>query len=304
MAACLLPFSLAFSQEAESGSTGSEITIVARAEYASDPEGHLGNSALYVLADGNLSDNLSYSVSTYLLNSDPGALYSALTYSNETNMLNWAYLQYDFGRLSVSLGKDVIAWGTFENQDYDYNIYYELASEVWNGVNTYQWGGKLNFLLTDGLTLTAGLSTSPFGERFFSSGLYSCSLLGAYEGEGLYSGLLSFNAHQSPGGNVMFLSTGHKLSNDDFALWVDFNGRLSDGDFTTTTMLNFDWNFGSKWTVGAKAGFADMEEQRTYGGLILNYFPVESLRLHALAAYDTLIGSPRFNIGLTWQISL
>ena len=61
IAAMLLCCSLAIAQEAdELGGSNAELSVIARAEYLyGDP---LGNSSLYTLLEGNISDNLSYTV--------------------------------------------------------------------------------------------------------------------------------------------------------------------------------------------------------------------------------------------------
>ena len=99
----LLPCFPLHSQEADDTGAGVGLTIVPRLELTpvfSEGKGDftLGNSSLYSLFEGNILDNLSFSVSNHWLSDSPADLYrikgegANLFRSDWTNWLDWAYL--------------------------------------------------------------------------------------------------------------------------------------------------------------------------------------------------------------------
>ena len=314
--AALLLSLLAHSQEADDlGSRYAEVTLVARAEYSSVQDDHLGNSSFYALLDGAFSSNLSYSVATHLLSSCPGDLYSGTLYSNTTNWLDWAYLTYDFGQFQFELGKDCIALGTFEFMENDFDCYYELQSPFWSMLPCYQWGAMLYWTPSDVFELTASMNTSPYGEKPFASGLYSYNLRGAVTTD-VYEGLYGAGMHQVDKGDYIGLLTmGHRFNLGDN--WqVTWDSYCSLADFNAySTMLSLCYSPSDAWRFIGLSGFDnyDLDAEDLFAitdggnwhaGLLANWYPIESLRVHALAAYDSFSESPLFNLGLTWQITL
>lgn len=313
--AALLPGLLAHSQEADDRGAYAEVTFVARAEYSSLESGHhLGNSSFYALVDGGFTPNLSFSVSTHLLSSTPADLYRNTLYSCSTNWLDWAYLCYDFGKFRISLGKDYISAGTWETDAYDFDSYYEISSGYWNCLQVYQWGGKFTWAPSEDFNLSAHITTSPFGERPFSSGLYSYTLH-AYGKTGCYEGRMAFNFHQlEPKSYMKLFSMGHSLN---FEKWqVVWDSYM---DFFTKTvpmsqLLYATFSPTEKWaftgrvafqTVGQEdEGFLIRRDPYWLGGVVVNWMPIEMLRFHALASYDSMLKSPLFNFGVTWKLTL
>ena len=86
-AASMLLCFLALSQEAnELGGSSAELSVVARGEYLyGDP---LGNSSLYTLLDGSISEHFSYSIANHWLSSDPVSLYTNTFRSDDVNWLD------------------------------------------------------------------------------------------------------------------------------------------------------------------------------------------------------------------------
>ena len=314
--AALLLSLLAHSQEADDlGNKYAEVTFVARAEYSSVEDDHLGNSSFYAFLDGAFSSNLSYSVSTHLLSSYPKDLYQGTLYSNTNNWLDWAYLTYDFGQFQFELGKNCMDLGTFEFQENDVDCYYELQSAFWSMLPAYQWGANLYWTPSDKFELTAGMCTSPFGEKPFASGLYSYHLRGAFTSE-FYEGMLSYGLHQRDKGDYIgLLSVGNRFYLGDKWQMTWDSYYTTTQNATYSSMFSLCFNPSDSWALTGLAGFDDydqdaddlfvkMDDNRWYAGLLANWYPVESLRVHALAAYDSLSESPLFNLGLTWQITL
>lgn len=308
--AALLLGLLAHSQEADDlGSRYTEVTLVARAEYSSAEDDHLGNSSFYALLDGAFSPKLSYSVATHLLSSDPKSLYTNTLYSDSTNWLDWAYMTYDFGKFQFEFGKNMMQWGTFEMQEYDFDSYFELASSYWMNIpSIYQWGGKLSWTPSDSFFLAGQMTTSPCGEHPFASGLYSYSLHSGVDPCDWYSGLFSLNFVETEKGEFQSVfNMGTKFMAGNWEIVWDSTTELTKG-IPGSNMLYTTFTPSDKWSFMARVGFEnalfEFADNRWFGGLLANWYPIESLRVHALASYDTLIESATFNLGLTWQIIL
>ena len=308
--AVLLPASIAIAQEASDPGKYAEVTFVARAEYSSVQDDHLGNSSIYALLDGAFSENLSYSVATHLLSSDPKALYQGTLYSDTTNWLDWAYMTYDFGKFNIELGKNMLQWGTFEMQEYDFDSWYDIASAYWLNLPIYQWGTCLKWAPTEDFYLGAEFRTSPLGERPFASGLFQYALSSSWSGCDWYNNLWSVNIFDAEDGTIPVFNMGHKfIIGDKWEIVWDSTTEFLDKscDFSNMAYVNFRPN--DKWYFMVRGGLENAyvgfdQENRWFTGALACWNPIECLRLHALAAYDSLIEAPTFNIGATWQITL
>ncbi len=304
----MLPCFLAFSQEAESLGNKPELTVVARAEYSSIPEGyHLGNSSFYFLIDGTFSERFSYGASLHLLSSDPGSLYSNTLRSDNVNWLDWAWIAYDFGQFQFSLGKDYIRIGTWEFDGYDFDAYYENASAFWLNLPTYQWGGMLTWSPSEDFSLSAQVTASPYGERPFASGKYAASLEAMTTGCEWYNGLFSLNYIDE-----FLFAMGHKFLLGKWELGLDSVTELRQGYHGSNT-LNCTFRPTEKLSFTARASYEndvlpdfleEYDSNRFSGSLVANWFPIEQLRVHALAEYNNILKTPSFNLGVTWTMSL
>lgn len=297
--AALLPFVLGNAQE---------FNLVTRAEYSSVEDDHLGNSSFYALVDGDISDNFSYSVETHLLSAYPKDLYAGTLRSDATNWLDWAYLTYDTGKFNFTLGKNAMSWGTFEVQEYDFDCYYELASTYWYNNSVYQWGGKLGWTPSESFAASVEMTTSMYGERPFGSGLYSWALFWDWAPCDWYENLFSLNAIQLGEGSCLnMLNMGHKFSLGGVDLVWDSMTQLQKG-YAGSNLLYANCTLSPKWFVQGRlvyeSGLFEDAADRFMAGALLNWNPVESLRIHALAAYDTYLGGISYNFGVTWKITL
>ena len=312
LTAALLPGLLAHSQEAEDlGSSYAEVSVVARAEFSSDEElHHLGNSSFYALLEGAFSPKLSYYVQAHLLCCVPSYLYKNTLYSNSTNWLDYAYLDYEFSQFDVLLGKTCLAFANCEFDLDDFDINYETASTFWLNMPAYQWGAQFSWNHDD-FTLSAQAATSPFGERPFASGKFAYSLKYSVDYREHFNDQYSFNFIQRPDGSFLKL----------FCVGLDFQtGKwnfILDGSFDLFTYkipncksFQATYTLDDKWSFMARVGWDNMGEEweksdnRFYGGLRAFWNPIEQLRVHALAGFDSIINAPTFNIGLTWKMSL
>lgn len=310
--AALLLSLLAHSQEADASGKYAEVTFVARAEYSSVQDDHLGNSSFYALLDGAFSENLSYSVSTHLLSSDPKSLYQGTLYSDTTNWLDWAYMTYDFGKFSFQLGKDMMQWGTFEMQEYDFDSWYDLASVYWLNVPIYQWGGCAKWTPNEDFFLGLGMTASPFGERPFASGLFQYSLSASSTACDWYNGLWSLNVFETGYDyleTVFNMGTKFILGDKWELVWDSTTQFKKDMGYMGSNMVYANFVPNDSWSFMLRGGYEKAEFiyepiDRWFTGALACWYPLDCLRVHAAAAYDSLVESPTFNLGLTWQITL
>ena len=102
----------------------------------------LGNTSLYSLFEGNITDNLSFSVANHWAGFDSvhdvfattKDLYAYTLRSDSTNWLDWAYLTYSVGNFAFTLGKDIITTGGLEFDDYDFEVHPSLVSSYWQNL--------------------------------------------------------------------------------------------------------------------------------------------------------------------------
>ena len=132
-------------------------------------------------------------------------------YSNGNNWLDVATVDFSFGNWTFTLGKEALATGGFEYDDWDVDVDYLLvdgkpllASNLWYNLPCYQWGARVGYTLGENTDLAIQMSTSPFGERPFASGLFSYS--GRWTGSyGPFSNIWSASAIQRPDGGFEWL---------------------------------------------------------------------------------------------------
>lgn len=309
-AASMLLCFLALSQEANEPGSGSatEFSVIARAEYLhSDP---LGNTSLYTLLEGNFSDNLSYSVCNHWLNSEPGALYANTFRSDDVNWLDWAYLTYEFGNFNLNVGKMVALWGTYEMDEYDFDIHYPFTSNIWNNMPAYQWGFSLAWQPVEAMTLETGLLTSPYGEHPFASGMYNLGFRAKAETDG-FGAMLAYNLYNRADARLMgVLSGGTRYEGEQFSISCDFTNKLFEDEFVSGHSSNINFNYfgleGFEFLVNLGEETFSKDAFCTRGGLALHYYPLENLRLHLLGAvnYSEFAGEKdtfaSFSVGLSY----
>ena len=286
-AASLLSCFLVHAQEADNTGRGVGLSVIPRLDlnpiFATTKNGSgdftLGNSSLYSLLEGNISESLSFSVANHWLAADKEsirALYQNTWRSDDVNWLDWAYLTYSFGNFSVSAGKQPMTVGGFELDAYDFEEDPFLNSSVWNLLNIYQWGAKFDWTNdAENTTLALQMTTSPYGERPFASKLFNYSL----EWRGEYGNFEN--------------------------IWsVTAVGR-DKGDFLPFVTLGQRYHFSEKWTAGLDLFNAGgCEEDILDNGWVvipsLIYRPCESLVLtgKTVAEYNKATGNRDLIVGL------
>ncbi len=331
VAVCLLCCSLAFAQEAgtalevkteplssqeqeeeaESRSAGSEISVTGRAEYLSGDD-ILGNSCLYVLADGNLSEVFSYSASLHLLSSSPADLYSATFHPNESSWLDWAYISAGISNFEISLGKDMLLWGTYEMEEYDFDIHYPLASSIWNCLPIYQWGAKVGWSPAEDMEIGVRLSSSPFSDRPFDDGTYALGFRAKYDRPDAFGLMVAYNSMDGGNGSwYKVLSSGIQGTLGNFRLTADFNSKIGDESMVfaegISSAFSCTWKMDEKLEVLGKLNLDDYDSgnlNNDTAGMAIHWYPLKGLRVHAVAAYrfGDFAKEWNFGIGATYRL--
>lgn len=302
--AALLSCCLAYSQEANySDGSHAELVIVPRLDAdCLIPDGgkasvDLGMSSLYTFFDGELGQNLSFSISNHWLSAEPGSLYRNTFHSSECNWVDWANVTASLGNFYVTVGKDIMAVAMFELEPNDVDSHYQLNSGLWNTFQVYQWGASAGWTSNDEAT-TAGFqfSTSPFGAKFFS-GHYAYTLFGQHDFDAA-----SFKASATlmPGDGRLY-AIGSKFNMADFTLGID---AFYCTDLMKGVMASYNQDISDNLELTVKAGY-DTSIGLT-GGAVLYWFPMadsKDLRFHAMASYGNWYAL-NASIGLTYFLNI
>lgn len=328
-AGCFLLSFLAHSQEADNHGRAAEITLIPRLDInpiftpgSSKPEVTLGNSSFYSLFEGNLTENLSFSISNHWLSDDPKMLYNNTLRSDDVNWFDWAYLSYSLGDFTFTAGKDMMTTGGFEIDDYDFDVYPSLQTSFWNALQVYQWGGKLEYTLKEKSTFSFQITTSPFGERPFTSKLFNYSL--GYRGDyGFLRTNWSATAMQAEPGKYFFLfSLGQEADAGDFTFRLDYNNMA--GGLVTEEGENPYYGIFKGHTLSgqvlytlpdeklellAKGAFERVNEigDNYIAGCAVQYYPLKdnkSLRLHTALAYRSFEKTLSLTFGAMYYLNL
>lgn len=328
-AASLLPCFLVSAQEADNSGRSVELSVIPRldlnpifsTEKGVGGEFTLGNTSLYSLFEGNLNDNLSFSVCNHWAGFDSvhdvfattKDLYAYTLRSDSTNWLDWAYLTYTVGNFAFSVGKDMVTTGGLEFDDYDFEVHPSLVSSFWQNFSCYQWGAKVAFTTpSESDSIGFQFTTSPYGERPFASKLFNYSL--EWRGEhGPLETIWSATAvGTEPGAFQPVIALGQRLNFDSWTAGFDFFSIVGDElDILAkgiTLMPSVSYSPSEAFTVLAKCGYekysSEFDFQRLWGGLALHWFPVENLRVHAVASYDNAFSFVSLTAGILYNISL
>lgn len=318
LAASLL-CSLAHSQEAEPTGSSAELAVIPHLELvpnvADQNTGfNLGNSSLYTLFEGSASDHFSWTVANHWFSAayldDLAWPYTCLGYSDSTNWIDFMKADLTFGGWTFTLGKDCMSVGGFEYDDWDWDVHCNLASPLWNGLSSYQWGAKAAWTTPSEMsTFAVQMVSSPYGEHPFSGGLWAYS--GSWSGEyGWFSNKWSTTAVATDKGVYDWIvSLGQRVELGDWSFTLDYNNIVGFADDDAYSMLKgtnlngtlafapsdkFDcaakyiWtNIG--WTAGAYAQFYPLAD-------------TDDLRLHAAFAYDNFTNTFSLNVGLRYYL--
>lgn len=302
----LLCCSLAFSQEASVESEGNhgEITIIPRVDvdaniplHTKEPLANVvdfGLTSLYTLFEGDFADHFSFSVCNHWLSTDPGLLYSSTFHTDLCNWLDWATITGQFGNFFFTAGKDILALATNENEACDYDSHYQMNTYLWNGLQAYQWGGRVGWISSDESS-QAGFqfTTSPAGEMFYS-GKFAYTAFGGHDFE---------NAALKASVTVLRNYLDKDDIGDKYTRMYAISGKYRFADFTPGLdvfylstrhlgfSLTFEADFNEKLSLFAKASYERLElTNRLAAGAALYWYPLNGshdLRIHGMASYGT-----------------
>ncbi len=316
--AALLPCFLAHSQEAEEPGAYAEFQVIPRFEFnpyftpgqtGDGSSGYtFGNSSIYTLVEGAFSERVSFTLCNHWLSAESlSGLYTSTLHSNANNWLDILTFDFSFGNWTFTLGKDYLATGGFEYEAWDVDIDYLaapdgkvlLASNLWYALPAYQWGGKVAYGIEDHTTFTLQMTTSPFGERPFASGLYAYS--GKWDGSyGPLSNMWSVSALQRPDGGFEWLvALSQRVEAGDFTVGFDWY-NMADVDLGpeeeapcelvkgNTFRPTLSWAPSDKWECSL-AGNVYTRMGELYdlnAGAAVHFLPMEGIQLHAAAGWD------------------
>ena len=335
-AAALLPCFLVSAQEADNSDRGVELSVIPRLDLnpvlstAKDGSGEftLGNSSLYSLFEGNLTDNLSFSVCNHWAAFDSvhdvfdstKQLYQSTFYSDNTNWVDWAYLTLSLGSFDITVGKDMITTGGLEFDDYDFEVHPALVSSFWNNFASYQWGGKLTYNTpSESDAISIQFTTSPYGERPFASKLFNYAL--EWRGShGPLETIWSAAAIGKESGEFQpVFALGQRFAAGDWTIGLDAFSVVGDPMEIMrkgiTLMPSLQYSIGEKFDILAKAGYEnyavdtveDLTIKRWWGGLACHWFPIEGsrdLRIHAVAGYDHTYSFVSLTLGVLYNLHI
>lgn len=311
---CCLPM---HAQEAENSGAAAEFEIVPRFDLnpwfydGAKNEMTLGNTALYTLFEGNISPNFSYSVCNHWLSAHPKYLYDNTLRSDDNSWVDWLNLTYSVKNFSITIGKDMVTTGGFEYDDYDFDVHPQMESAFWNNFACYQWGAKAGYALAEGShEFTFQFSTSPYGERPFSSELYNYSL--GWKGDfgkvrTIWSGTM---VEKGPGEFEYLLSLGQQADLGDFTLGVDYLNRVGDEQEIltkgTTLLASAVYAPSDHYDITLKGGFESRLHGQNSGfiGASAHWYLLKerNLRLHTAMAYNSFDKSFALTLGAIWHL--
>ena len=275
LAASILLYTLAQAQEGSDSGTSAGITIVPRIDFnpifygGNDKEVTLGNSSLYSLFEGNITENLSFSVCNHWLSDEPKYLYQNTGRADDVNWCDWAYLEYNPGNFIITAGKQVITFGGFELEEYDFDVHLDMMTGLFNNFQCYQWGGKFAFTTpSEGDSFSFQVTTSPFGERPFASKLFNYSL--EWRGEhGPLETIWSATALGMESGYQPVFAFGQRLNFDSISVGLDAFSVIGDEDEEEnvflrkgiTLMPSILYSPSEKFDILAKGGYENYAQE-------------------------------------------
>lgn len=299
-----------------------------------------GNSSLYLLADGSFSEKLSFDVAMNFLNSDPVSLYSNTGSCVETNWLNWADFTYSFNdNWSVSAGKQIMLLGGWEVDMYDFDQMTDLCSQDWQLINVYQWGGKVAFLPSEDHLFALQVSSSPLRDLLLEGNEIAASFQ-TRNTVGIWESIFSANYIQTPYEDCrsVFMATfGNMFATDRLNAFLDYTlktpGNSDFGALRSSLTASVAYSFlDGGLEIGAKGGYDttsafcpdifgysdewEIEEDGLsgivplglspsmdycFGGLFVNYYPLDGLRIHAAVGSNNYSRALSATIGLCYQ---
>lgn len=315
------------SDETEAPKTGVELLIVPKLELQPDisPSFSLGGTSLYTNFSGNITENLSFLllnqwISFDGLNFTSKDLYTGLLKSDVFNWIQFAYFQYEYKGLTFRFGKDAIYVGGFEMEEYDYDSFGCMNSELWKALPCYQWGASVGYTLpSETTTFSLQAMTSPYGHRPFASNMYSYGF--RWDGNyGVFSNAWSLSAVQRTAKEFDWvLSLGNKFTFGDFTIGVDYINKMGCCEEDMPVMLpggtligSFKWQPSEMFNLLAKGAWEYSNIDATvnhhfFGAIKGELFPIKNntdFRIHLAVVGGSFRNTLTFNTGVTYYFRI
>lgn len=270
-----------------------DVTVKSRLEGAynsiyneNENEYGFGLSSLYTFLEGDITDNLSYYASLHLLSSSPAGLYDYEAPCLNGTWVDMAYLSYNRDLWGIDLGKVNLNMGGIANEYDDVDCYSGLVPYNWNEFTTYQYGATLRLTPGDYNSFELQVTTSPYMESFDRLNLaYGLCWRGDWDG---FSTSWAVNSISDPESTHLNIGLGNKFNiNDRWNIEMDAFAHLFDcqldgfrySDFTVTG------NYIPAESLSLKAMLGVRGATALSAGALVEYYPIESLRLHASFNY-------------------
>lgn len=344
LAALSLSCFLAYSQEAEGAGSYAELKLIPRIELnpfftpgnTGDGSSGLtfGNSSFYTLFEGAFSEHVSFTLSNHWLAlphfnyAETVNLYTNTLHSNCNNWLDFLKFDFTFGNWVFTVGKDCLATGGFEYDDWDVDVDYLLAgsldeekalicSNLWYNLPCYQWGIKAGYNIGESDFVALQACTSPFGERPFASGLYAFSAKWD-SSHGPWSSMISLSAIGAPEGRYSWLAAvSQRVEISDFTLGLDWYNTADidyDDDDAPCGLVQ-----GHTFRPSIAYAPLDCLDLRLQGniytlpdlkytgmnlGLVCHYKPFEWLCVNGAAGWDHELGAVSAMAGVKFNLTV
>lgn len=304
--------------EAEDSGRSVGLSVIPRFEFNYNGDFTLGDSSLYSLFEGNISDALSFSICNHWLAGDKESislLYSNTGRSDDINWLDWAYLNYALGNFSFTLGKQSLTFGGYEFDAYDFESFSFLSSSAWYNLQVYLWGLKADWTNpSENTTLSLQMTSSPFGEHPFTSGLfnYAAEWRGEY---GNFANIWSVAALQRDKGDfIPLISLGQTFSlTDEISLGLDIFNIVGDEENVVmkglTMIPSITYTPSDRLMLRGRMG-GEINRETKNKNLIVGidgyWLPLkecEDLRLMASAGYNHDLKMTNASLGILYYLN-
>ena len=303
------------SQEADEPGPGVEFTIVPRLDVSYEDGGlALGNSSIYSLFEGNITNSLSFSIcnhwASFGLRKGVPALAPGWEWTWDS-LIDWAYLGFQLGDFNISMGRIQLFSEGMEADLYDWEVHPILASSLWNNFGIYQQGASVSWGREDiGTELSLQMVTSPFGDPF-SSGLYSfgAQWKGDYD---FVRNIWSVSFMNTGNGYFPLVSLGQTFDfGDGWTYTLDWSNAVCDYNYTviegSSAYLEACRAISDEWSITGRGGIETTWDDSYTGfsiGGFVHWTPLENLRVHAAAGYNNVLGGFTALGGLMYTFSL
>ena len=261
----------------------------------------LGSTSLYTVFEGNLGENLSFSVCNHWFAftsdwSDCASLYRNTWRSYAANWVDWANITLNLGNFFITAGKDYINMATDEINADDFDSHWQMNSMLWNSYQVYQWGGKFGWMSSDestsvSLQMTTDMTMNrPFETINLRRYAYTLNLSQEWESVSAtasvthsdWLGWLGAIGTKFLFSDYLSLGLDAYLNKDYYAGALRFDADLSD-KFQIAGKLGYEW-----FKALDLMDFEDMTSRgRLYGGVLCNWYPLNDshdLRVHMMVA--------------------